>query len=389
MRWDPAVEHASSAPTVDDGVVSDARAEPVRPAYDGAWVGGIVPALLRDGGADWLPPAVRGARAVVLLVLDGLGAETLERHPELLPTTSGLEGRRITTVVPSTTSAALTSIACGATPAEHGIVGYRMRVGGRSLNVLRWQSTADEAVPDPVEVQPLEPFLGKRVPIVTRAEFRSTGFTTAHLRGMDFVGWRTISALLELVPETVEQGAPFVYAYYDGVDKVAHEFGLTSAIFATELMLTDRVVADLLDRLPHDVALLVTADHGQVQVGPAGAVPLDDVRRLVTAYSGEGRFRSLHARAGAGRDLEDACTGLYSDRAWVLTRERLFDEGWMGEGAQLAVRGRVGDVVLAAREPVIFVDPGQTKETQMLSQHGSLTAAEMEVPLLADRGRRR
>lgn len=361
--------------------------EPVRPAYGGAWIGGLVPALLRGDTSGWLPAPVSGARAVVLLVLDGLGWEAVRLHGSRLPVLSGMEGGPITTVVPSTTAAALTSIACGATPAAHGIVGYRMRVGGRALNVLRWQSTPDDAVPDPADVQPLPPFLGERVPIVTRSEFRNTGFTTAHLRDTAFIGWRTTSALLEHVRAQVTQGARFVYAYYDGVDRVAHEFGLSSPVYETELVLTDRLVADLLDRLPADTALLVTADHGQVEVGPEGAVSLDGVRRLVASYSGEGRFRGLHARPGAAAELEQACAARYGDRAWVLTRDRLFDEGWFGDGAPLGVRSRVGDVVLAAREPVIFVDPGQMKETQMRSQHGSLTAAEMEVPLLGARGR--
>jgi hypothetical protein len=363
--------------------------EPVRPAYGGPWVGGLVPALLPGGAGDrdWLPAPVHGARAVVLLVLDGLGWDALGRYPSRLPTVCGFQGGPITTVVPSTTAAALTSIACGATPAEHGIIGYRIRVGGRALNVLRWQWSPDDAVPEPAAVQPLPPFLGQRVPVVTKAEFRSTGFTTAHLRGTAFTGWRTTSALLEHVRRIVGEGAPLVYAYYDGVDKVAHEFGLSSPIFETELVLTDRLVADLLDRLPPDVALLVTADHGQVQVGPAGAVSLGEVDRLVGAYSGEGRFRGLHARSGAARELEAACLGLYGDRAWVLSRERLFDEGWLGPGADLSVRSRVGDVILAARAPVVFADPGQPKETKMISQHGSFTAAEMEVPLLAARGR--
>jgi hypothetical protein len=322
----------------------------------------------------------------VLLVLDGLGWEAVQEHRLRMPVLAALEGGPITTVVPSTTAAALTSISCGAAPAAHGIVGYRMRVGGRGLNVLRWQTNPDDTVPEPAEVQPLPPFLGERVPIVTRSEFRSTGFTTAHLRDTEFIGWRTTSALLELVRAQAEGGAPFVYAYYDGVDRVAHEYGLSSPVYETELLLTDRLVADLLERLPGDVALLVTADHGQVEVGPEGAVQLDGVRRLVTAYSGEGRFRGLHARAGAAEELELTCAELYGDRAWVLSRDQLFDEGWLGGGAPLAVRSRVGDVVLAAREPVIFVDPGQVKETQMRSQHGSLTSAEMQVPLLAGRG---
>ncbi len=328
-----------------------------------------------------------GARSVVLLVLDGLGWAAVRERAALLPELSGLEGGTITTTVPSTTSTALTSIACGAAPAHHGITGYRMRVGGRGLNVLRWQSGQGDDLPDPREVQPLTPFLGRRVPVVTRAEFRSTGFTVAHLRDTRFTGWRTVSALLEHVRALTAAGEGFVYAYYDGVDKVAHEYGLRSEVYATELALTDRLVGDLLDRLPGDAALLVTADHGQVQVGPEGAVGLGDVRRLVAAYSGEGRFRGLHARTGAVGDLVAACRELYGDRAWVLTRDELFDDGWLGSGGGLAVRGRVGDVVLAASAPVVFVDPGQSKEAQMLSQHGSLTADEVQVPLLAGRGR--
>jgi len=368
--------------------VADAPGDPVLPDYRGAWVGGIVPALLGGAPVEWLPEPVAGARAVVLLVLDGLGWDTVSDRSDVLPVLFGMAGRRITSVVPSTTSAALPSIACGVEPAVHGIVGYRMRVAGRALNVLRWQANTKDPMPEPEEVQPVPPFLGMRVPVVSKAEFRNTGFTLAHLRGTDLIGWRTVSGLLELVRGSIDQGAPFVYAYYDGIDKVAHEYGLSHPIYDTELILTDRLVDDLLARLPGDVAVLVTADHGQVDVGPGRAVPLEGVARMVAAYSGEGRFRSLHARSGATPELLSACQTLYGDRAWVFSRDRLFDEGWLGAGAGLAVRGRVGDIVLAARDPIVFTDPGQTKETQMIAQHGSLTAAEVYVPLLAARGRR-
>jgi predicted AlkP superfamily pyrophosphatase or phosphodiesterase len=351
-------------------------------------VGGLVPALLGPELPDWVPDVARGADRVVLLVLDGLGAAAVRDHGARLPVLAGMAGGTITTVAPTTTSAALTSIATGATPAAHGVVGYRMRVGGRVLNVLRWQVGDREAAPEPASVQPLPPFLGHRVPVVTRSEFEKTGFTAAHLRGADFLGWRTTSALLELVRRSVDGGARFTYAYYDGVDKVAHEHGLASDVYATELVLTDRLVDDLLDRLPDDTCLLVTADHGQVEVGPEGAVPLNDIERLVATYSGEGRFRTLYARTGATRDLLEACADRYGDRAWVLSRDRLFDEGYLGPDGGLSARSRVGDVVLAAHAPVIFADPGQQKETRMRAQHGSLTADEVEVPLRAARGRR-
>jgi hypothetical protein len=46
----------------------------------------------------------------------------------------------------------------------------------------------------------------------------------------------------------------------------------------------------------------------------------------------------------------------------------------------------LGDVVLAAREPVAFIDPALPGEANLRSAHGSLTAGEMLVPLLGARG---
>ena len=355
----------------------------VRPDYDGAWVGGIVPALLGGGEGGWLPPGVADADGVLLFVCDGLGWEMIRDNAASLPTVTGMAGGPITTVVPSTTSAGLTSIATGAAPAEHGLVGYRIRVGGEPLNVLRWQVRGG---PDPQTVQPVPPFLGQATPVVTRAEFRSSGFSEAHLRGATMIGWRTPSSLVEHCRRLATQRHQFVYAYYDGVDKVAHEYGLDNEFLLRELAATDALVADLLSVLPPSWALLLTADHGQVQVESEHMIALDAVAGLVTAYAGEGRFRTLHARSGASAELAAACEEAYGNTAWVFTRDRLFDEGWLGPRSSLAVRGRVGDVILAAREPVIFLDPDLPQEASMRSHHGSLTPAEICVPLLAARG---
>ena len=357
--------------------------EPICPDYGGAWIGGIVPALINRGDASWLPDPATDAAGVLLLVLDGLGWEMVQAHAAMLPTLSAMTGGPITSIVPSTTSAGLTSISTGAPPGEHGLVGYRIRVGGEALNVLRWPS---QGGPDPRAVQPLAPFLGHDVPVVTRAEFRHSGFTEAHLRDTTLIGWRTPSALVEHCRRLATDRHSLVYAYYDGVDKVAHEYGLHNEFLTTELAAADRLVADLLAVLPGDWALLVTADHGQVHVEEDGIVVLDAVDSLVGAYSGEGRFRTLHARAGASAELAAACKELYADQAWVFTRDRLFDEGWLGPSASFSVRGRVGDVVLAAREPVLFLDPEVPLERVMRSHHGSLTPAEMHVPLLGARG---
>jgi len=357
---------------------------PVLPAYDGAWVGALVPALL-EGDRAMLPEPVRGVTAVVVLVLDGLGWRMLEEHRGLMPNLGAMAGGPITTTAPSTTSVALTSIATGQPPSRHGIVGYRMRVGGEVLNVLRWPS--GDRQPDPARVQPQLPFGGRGVPVVTKSEFRNSPFTIAHLRGSAFTGWRVVSTLVEHCRTLVAAGEPLVYAYTDGVDKVAHEYGLRDGFMLAELRSTDALVGQLLDALPGSAALVVTADHGQVHVEPDGHRPLVALEPMVGAMAGEGRFRTLWARPGAAGELVAAARERFGHEAWVRTRDEVFAEGWLGADASQEVRGRIGDVVLAAHAPVIFVDKAMPLEIQMKSHHGSLTAAEMLVPLIAARGR--
>jgi len=236
-------------------------------------------------------------------------------------------------------------------------------------------------------VQRHPPFFGREVDVVTKAEFAATGFTEAHLRGTRFRGWKAVSSLVEHCRGLAAAGTPFIYAYYDGVDAVAHARGLHDGFYDAELRFADRLVGDLLDALPEEAALVVVSDHGQVHVGPEGWRDLDGVKDLFERGSGDGRFRYLHAKRGAASDLLATATDLYGKEAWVFGRDELLEDGWLGPVPSPATRRRVGDVVLAARGPVAYVDPALPREAGLISAHGSLTEAEMHVPLVAGRGR--
>lgn len=360
--------------------------DPIKPDYEGACLVNLMPSLLGSRPAAWLPPDVEGAESVVLLVLDGLGATAIDDHRSALPVIGSLRGRTVTTVAPSTTATALTSITTGLAPARHGVIGYRMLFEGSVLNVLRWQ-TASGHLPDPFDVQRHTPFMGREIPVVTKAEFRTSGFTRAHLNGGRFVGRHTASSLVEHCRLLVGAGERLVYAYYAGIDTVAHAYGLNDGFFERELSAADDLVERLLSVLPGDAALVVTSDHGQVHLEPDAWVSLAAVAEMVDAYAGDCRFRALHARRGAAKDLLVAAREAYGHLAWVWSRAELLDGGWFGAGATGSVPGRIGDVVLAAREPIAFVDPTLPKEKKLRSGHGSLTPDEMIVPLVAARGR--
>jgi predicted AlkP superfamily pyrophosphatase or phosphodiesterase len=359
--------------------------KPVLPDYASGCISNLVPALLEPGDRTpaWLPAIAAEADQVVLLVLDGLGWEQLTERAHLAPTLSAMVGGPITSVAPSTTATALTSIATGLPPGEHGVVGYRVAVDDEVLNVLRWTTAAGDARRriSPEGFQPQTAFCAQRPPIVTKAEFVSSGFSGAHLSDVRFNGYRVTSTLVIEVRRLLAAGEPFVYAYYDGVDKVAHEYGLGEH-YDAEIVSADRLVADVLGVLPPGAVVVVTADHGQVDVGDRLVHLAPEVLEHVSHQSGEGRFRWLHARPGRTGPLLSAAVAHHADTAWVRSRDETIDEGWWGPRVSDAARQRLGDVALVAHEPVSYVDPGDTGPFHLIGRHGSLTSAEMYVPLL-------
>ena len=373
------------------------RSGAVLPDYGAANLTGVVPGLMAAPAdrPSWIPEEARTAEQVVLLVLDGLGWLQLQERGHLAPELTALRGGPITTVAPSTTACALTSLVVGAPPAAHGVVGYRVAVEGPTgpevMNVLKWRTASGDARPfvDPYSFQALEPFGGHPVPVVSKAAFVGTGFTEAHQHGARQVGWYESSALAVDVRSQVESGERFIYAYYDGVDRTAHIYGF-DAHYDAELTAVDRIVADVLDVLPPETALVVTADHGQVDVG-SNLVELDaEVMSLTSLVSGEPRFRWLHTPTGSPAEVEalaDACRDRYGDRAWIATYDEIERDGWLGGPVKPEVRPRLGDVAVVPFEPIAVMEPGDAAESRLVCRHGSLTEAEMFVPLLASRGR--
>ena len=273
------------------------------------------------------------------------------------------------------------------------MVGYRLAVPGPTgpevMNVLRWRTVSGDARPfvNPRVFQPLEPFLGRPVPVVSKSEFAGTAFTEAHQRGVRIAGWGQASSLAVEARRLLRAGEPLIYAYYEGVDKIAHIYGF-GEYYDAELVALDRLVGDLLQALPAGAVLAVTADHGQVQVG--GQAKAIDSRLMaeVAMLSGEGRFRWLHARPGASVEaLEALARQVYGAEAWVVTVDQMDLEGWFGGLLKPDVKARLGDVALIPFVPVAYLDPADTGDVRLVCRHGSLTPEEMLVPLVAGEGR--
>ncbi|MBO0731618.1 MAG: alkaline phosphatase family protein [Acidimicrobiaceae bacterium] len=364
--------------------------DPVLPDYKGAGISTLLPALLEQPATRpaWLPAGLNEASPIVVLVVDGLGWRQLQARPRITPVLHSLAGHPITSVAPTTTAAALSSIVLGCSPAEHGVVGYRVRVDGPSgdevLNVLRWRTVSGDArdfVP-PRAFQTRPPFGGRSVPVVSKIDYAGSGFSEAHLDGAPLAGWAVASSIAVEVRRALAGGSPVIYAYYDGLDRIAHVAGFGEH-YDAELAAVDRLVGEVVDLIPPGGALAVTADHGQVHVAGNVTRLAPEVMAGVRLVSGEARFRWLHAEPGRAAEVLEAALAAYGHEAWVRSYDQVVAEAWLGGALAQDVRPRVGDVALVPYAPIGYLDPADPGEALLVCRHGSLTEDEMLVPLLA------
>lgn len=377
--------------------------DPVLPAYGRASLAEVVPSVLAALGVPGQPAAlpVPPARAVAVLLIDGLGAGLLRAHTADAPFLAGLPDLGPLTVgFPSSTAPSIASLGTGLPPGGHGIVGITFRTShDEVLDALKWvRHGASEPVDlreevPPEVVQPLPTMFeraaaaGVGVTVVSARAFRDSGLTRAALRGGRYRG---VLALGDLAAEAIAgvagPGPRLCYAYHADLDLLGHVRGPGSAAWRWQLTQADRLAATIASELPADAALLVTGDHGMVTVDRRFDADTDPVLQDgVALLGGDARARLVYARPGAAADVLATWRAHLGPHAWVVPGGQAVAEGWFGPVAPHAA-DRIGDVVAAARGTAAIVRSGAEPLISGLpGQHGSLTAAEQHVPLLLAR----
>src|SRR6266508_1431349 len=215
--------------------------------------------------------------------------------------------------------------------------------------------------------------------------------TVAAYRGAAYRPASEVDSLAEQMLEALAGEPPvLVYGYHPDLDHDGHLFGVASPEWQAAAVGIDRLLTRLVAGLPADTALLVTADHGQVDVPPERRVDVDSdpaLRAGIRVVAGEPRVRYLHTVAGARDDVVAAWRSILGDAAWVVTREEAVAAGWFGPVPEAHLL-RVGDVVVAChdRNAVVATRTEPPTAARLIAYHGSYTAEEMLIPLLVIRG---
>jgi hypothetical protein len=340
-----------------------------------------------------LPGEIAGA---CVLLIDGLGADLLDTYAEDAPVLAALRGRRLQVGFPSTTVAGLAAVGTGCRSGEHGMVGLSFRLPGADVvNALGWRPhpwgrDLRDKVP-PEQVQPMPTTFeraagaGIAVSVINGAQFTGSGLTRAVLRGGRYVGVQALGDLAACVRSAVADGG-FCYGYHSELDLLGHVYGPGSAAWRMQLRQVDRLVESIVEGLPPGGLLAVVADHGMVAVDASEVVDIDACEPLldgVEAIGGEPRARHVYVADGAADSVLAAWRETLAQRAWVVSRDEAIAAGWFGDRIGIDVRFRIGDVVAAARGSTgLMRRTVETLLSSLIGQHGSLTRAEQEVPLL-------
>ena len=378
---------------------------PPLPRYGTRSLGELVPSLLSclriAGFAN--PLGIEPAGRVCLLLVDGLGWELLRLNPAAAPFLNSIAREPLTTGFPATTAASLSSLATGVPPGEHGLVGYTMALPGydRAFNTLTWSlygvgprvDLVDEVVPE--SFQPLPPLAeraaaaGLRIHHLGPAFHEWSGLTRAIGRGERFHPADSLEAVTEGALRLLNAPRAFVFGYHPRLDAAGHVRGVGSQAWRDELIAVDHAVRLMAEQLPADTLLVISGDHGMVDLRPEERLDLADHPDLaagVRILGGEARARYVGTQPGATGDVLSAWRSRLADRMWVWTREEAIATGIFGPRVSDRARERMGDIVAAAFGLVGIVernvDPAQAR---LNGHHGSLTPAEQLVPLLVYR----
>lgn len=366
----------------------------VPPAYEDRSLGDVLPAVAEALGVDaGLPPTslrFPAADTYVVFLVDGLGLELLRAHPRDAPYLHSLIGEdsAMTAGVPSTTATSLTSLGTALPPGAHGLVGFTSRIPGTDtlLNFLTWKSDVD-----PREWQPHETAFeklaaaGVRTTVVNKRDFEHSGLTVAGHRGATFVPASMAGEKLAAVRRATEPGPSVTYMYDGDLDWTGHRFGVRSLQWRLQLSLIDDELQLLRENLPSATRIVVVADHGMVDSPMENRIDVaeePELRDGLVLLGGEARFRHLYCRPGAADDVAAAWRSRLGMRAEVLTRDEAVALGWFGPVSP-SVSPRLGDVVVAAQRDFCAMSTDVFPyEAKMIGMHGSLTSAEMEIPVL-------
>jgi hypothetical protein len=399
----------------------------ISPVYDGLSILNLPASLLGwFGGPDLPHPPIDipqldaladGARQVVCVLIDAVSLIRFRTwfdglSPVLDPGSDSAILGSLTSVVPSTTSAALTTLWTGRSPAEHAIVGYELFLkeyglvanmithspaafegGGGALYRAGFQPESELPVPT------LGPSLveaGVDAHAFLHYSIQRSGLSRMHYTDVKRHSYGGIPDLWIGVRQLAEEPldhARLIWVYYGGVDGLSHRYGPDSEQAKADFRvfirsLTDEFIANLDDEVRRQTLLLIVSDHGQTLTPNDPKFEIQNhptlERDLHMLPTGENRMAFLYPRPGRVDAVREYFEHTWPEQFTLLDSAHALEAGLFGPGAPARqTLGRMGDfIAISADDAYLW---WASRPNPLLGRHGGLSADEMLVPLFASR----
>ena len=356
---------------------------------------------------------------IILLLVDGCGYHQWIKHHKTYEffrevSQKGLISP-ITTVFPSTTAATLTTINTGLTPQEHALPEWTIYFQeiDRIINTLPFTPLGEKGQDSLLEMgvnpeilydgdtiyQTLENESVKSFAFV-KAPYAHGCYSQIVHKGSTITPFITYSDMLAKLRKLVkdEKGPAYFYAYLDNLDAMGHLYGPHTPEYSAELSaLSYALKTELLDKIDRKAAektlLLVTSDHGQVDISPEATLYLNAFPKLTQAFkrtsqgkpilpTGSPRDVFLHIKPAQLHETSNFLSKKLKGKAKVTRTNEATKNGLFGIGKpRKRFRERVGDLLILPYENhTVWYEHIKGKKIYFRGHHGGLNEEEMFVP---------
>lgn len=347
------------------------------------------------------PPAGFGsARHLVLLLVDGLGDALLRKAAAGAFLRAHQQGQ-LTSVCPSTTASAVTTVLTGVAPAAHGLTGWHLYAGEVEEVIaplplwIRGQrhphAQAERWCKRVFIDDPLADRLTRECHVVSPWFICDSPYNRHHAGRAERWPYRGLDGLFDTLESVLRarDSSSYTYAYYGEIDRLGHEYGIDSGEVAADLARLDAAIAAFAQRIRGlDVEVVITADHGFLDNPPGRQIHLVDHPKLAQTLSrplcGERRLAYAYVNPGERERFARHLAEAVGEAVCPVPADAALEAGWFGPGPRHPrLAERVGDWVLVPREPWVIIDqvPGERPHDQV-GVHGGLSPAEMAIPLI-------
>ena len=331
----------------------------------------------------------------IVILVDGLGSHNLESAKGHARFLSSHNTRKISCWFPSTTAASLVSLSLGLRPGQHPFIGYQVfdREAGRVVNLLSGIGNSDGEIllGSNKTADQLAGLANVAFTFIGPAAYKSSGFTTAFLPAAEYVAAASIEERFSKAIDRLSSPAQeIIYLYVPELDQIAHSKGWHHLSWAMQLELLDSQVQNMATRIGDKHGIVLTADHGVIDVDYSQHIYLDEFFDKGEFAAVAGDTRALYLYLGDGSEdsikadsLKTRLEHVLGNRAVVATPKDLREAGYWSDFSDQAKIFEPHLIVIATAKVALYHrDFSKPQSLKMIGHHGAASPEELLVPLI-------